>query len=94
MVQNNFVSAPMTAVQIAQMAQVTAKHVSNKMPAIIRSKKAVKISGYKRPAQYVFYAPVHEVFPATNLSPVTQRSGEINYRRFCSDPFRLTKGSR
>lgn len=93
--QNKFVSRPMTALEIAEIVMCSPKHVSNKLAVLIRGKKAAKVTGYQRPAKYVFYEPVHDLFPATGLSHSVKSSGSkgsINYRRFCSDPFRLSIG--
>lgn len=90
--QNKFSSKPMTALEIAEIVMCSPKHVSNKLAVLIRGKKAAKVTGYKRPAKYVFYEPLHDLFPANGLSHSVRPSGSkesINYRRFCSDPFRL-----
>ena len=97
MEENKFASKPMTAAQVAEILNYSTKHVSNKHSVIIKYKKAAKVSGYKRPAQYVFYEPIHDLFPATGLShsvKPSDSSSSVNYRRFCSDPFRLSTGSR
>jgi DNA-binding transcriptional regulator GbsR (MarR family) len=52
--ENKFASKPMTAAQVAEILNYSTKHVSNKLSVIIKYKKAAKVSGYKRPAQYVF----------------------------------------
>lgn len=86
---------PVTVDEVAEALGIKTRSARARLASLAKAGKAVLLNkpAPKRPALY--YLRVSLMDLKTSQYDLAQaRAGKINYKKFCSDPFKLTEGSR
>jgi hypothetical protein len=77
---------------IVQLLEVNKKSAVQRMSRLVKKRHAIKLNSPKRgvPSRFKLLVPVESLLK-TQKFPGPKMNREINWKKFCSDPFRLTK---
>jgi hypothetical protein len=77
---------------IVQLLEVNKKSAVQRMSRLVKKRHAIKLNLPKRgvPSRFKLLVPVESLLK-TQKFPGPKMNREINWKKFCSDPFRLTK---
>ena len=77
---------------IVQLLEVNKKSAVQRMSRLVKKNQAIKLNLPKRgvPSRFKLLVPVESLLK-TQKFPGPKMNREINWKKFCSDPFRLTK---
>ena len=80
---------------IVQLLEVNKKSAVQRMSRLVKKNQAIKLNLPKRgvPSRFKLLVPMESLLK-TQKFPGPQMNREINWKKFCSDPFRLTGGAR
>jgi hypothetical protein len=86
------VSNAVTIDDIVQLLEVNKKSAVQRMSRLVKKRHAIKLNSPKRgvPSRFKLLVPVESLLK-TQKFPGPKMNREINWKKFCSDPFRLTK---
>ena len=84
-----------TVEQVAAFLQVTHKSAIQRMSRLVKKNKAVKLNWPTKgtPAKFLIDVPLEELLLTQEYAKYKAHP-DIDWRKFCSDPFRLTGGAR
>ena len=77
---------------IVQLLEVNKKSAVQRMSRLVKKNQAIKLNLPKRgvPSRFKLLVPMESLLK-TQKFPGPKMNREINWKKFCSDPFRLTK---
>jgi hypothetical protein len=80
---------------IVQLLEVNKKSAVQRMSRLVKKNQAIKLNLPKRgvPSRFKLLVPMESLLK-TQKFPGPKMNREINWKKFCSDPFRLTGGAR
>jgi hypothetical protein len=81
--------------EVAKYLQVNHKSAIQRMSRLVKKNRAVKLNWPTKgtPAKFLIDMPLEELF-ATQKYAKKKMSPQVDWKKFCSDPFRLTGGAR
>jgi hypothetical protein len=77
---------------IVRLLEVNKKSAIQRMSRLVKKNKAIKLNLPKPgvPSRFKLLVPIENLLK-TQKFPGPKMNREINWKKFCSDPFRLTK---
>ena len=77
---------------IVQLLEVNKKSAVQRMSRLVKKNQAIKLNLPKRgvPSRFKLLVPMESLLK-TQKFPGPKMNREIDWKKFCSDPFRLTK---
>ena len=80
---------------IVQLLEVNKKSAVQRMSRLVKKNQAIKLNLPKPgvPSRFKLLVPMESLLK-TQKFPGPKMNREINWKKFCSDPFRLTGGAR
>jgi hypothetical protein len=80
---------------IVQLLEVNKKSAVQRMSRLVKKNQAIKLNLPKRgvPSRFKLLVSMESLLK-TQKFPGPKMNREINWKKFCSDPFRLTGGAR
>ena len=81
--------------EVAKYLQVNRKSAIQRMSRLVKKNRAVKLNWPTRgtPSRFLIDITMEELF-ATQKYAKKKMSPQVDWKKFCSDPFRLTGGAR
>jgi len=81
--------------EVAKFLQVNRKSAIQRMSRLVKKNRAVKLNLPKpgTPSRFLIDITMEELF-ATQKYAKKKMSPHVDWKKFCSDPFRLTGGAR
>ena len=88
-------SEEVTINDIVRLLEVNKKSAIQRMSRLVKKNQAIKLNLPKRgvPSRFKLLVPMESLLK-TQKFPGPKMNREINWKKFCSDPFRLTGGAR
>ena len=85
----------MTIDEVAAFLQVTRKSAIQRMSRLVKKNKAVRLNWPTKgaPARFLIDVSLEELLETQKFAK-KKMSPHVDWRKFCSDPFRLTGGAR
>ena len=80
---------------IVRLLEVNKKSAIQRMSRLVKKNQAIKLNLPKPgvPSRFKLLVPIESLLK-TQKFPGPKMNREINWKKFCSDPFRLTGGAR
>ena len=77
---------------IVRLLEVNTKSAIQRMSRLVKKNQAIKLNLPKRgvPSRFKLLVPMESLLKTQKFSG-SKMNREINWKKFCSDPFRLTK---